>query len=416
MPAIPRDKTFDATWGLIKDPYRFISKKCQRHAADLFRTRLLLRPSICMTGADAARLFYDTARFTRVHATPGRIQKTLFGQGGVQSLDGAEHRRRKQLFVALLQGSRLAELSSETQRWWCHYARGWASREAIVLYEEVSQILTRAVAAWSGISLAEREVPEKARLLCALFEGAASIGPEHWGSRRARRHAERWIEKRVIGIRDRRLAAPEGSAVALLTRWRDESGALLTPRACAVELLNILRPTVAITVYVVFIAHALHRHPIWRERLREASDEDLDCFVQEVRRSYPFFPAVAARTRHAFEWHDYEFPKGVRVILDLFGTNHDPRIWTDPDAFRPERFADWNGDAYRMIPQGGGDHLENHRCAGEWITIELMKLATRFLAARLDYEVRDTDLTLDLSQLPARPRERIVLSRVQTCF
>src|SRR3546814_10555834 len=59
--------------------------------------------------------------------------------------------------------------------------------------------------------------------------------------------------------------------------------------------------------------------------------------------------------------------------LDLHGTNRDRRSWDAPEEFRPERFRRWDGSPFNFIPQGGGSHDLNHRCPGEWITIELMK-------------------------------------------
>ena len=84
MARIPREKSFDATVALLRDPYEFVSKRCRRYGSDLFQTRLMLRKTICMTGPESAELFYDQSRFMRQGATPGRIQKTLFGRGGVQ--------------------------------------------------------------------------------------------------------------------------------------------------------------------------------------------------------------------------------------------------------------------------------------------------------------------------------------------
>lgn len=89
MPPIPRDRTFDSTVALLRHPYTFIAQRCRRHGADLFQTRLLLHPTICMTGPEMAALFYDEDRFVRRGATPRRIQTVLFGRGGVQALDGA---------------------------------------------------------------------------------------------------------------------------------------------------------------------------------------------------------------------------------------------------------------------------------------------------------------------------------------
>ncbi len=127
-------------------------------------------------------------------------------------------------------------------------------------------------------------------------------------------------------------------------------------------------------------------------------------FVQEVRRTYPFFPLVAARAAAPFEWHGHDFPEGQRVLLDLYGTNRHPAAWEAPEAFRPERFLEWPGDPFTMVPQGGGGHAINHRCPGEWSTIRLMDLFAEVLAGRLDLRVPESDLALDMSALPALPR------------
>jgi cytochrome P450 len=44
-------------------------------------------------------------------------------------------------------------------------------------------------------------------------------------------------------------------------------------------------------------------------------------------------------------------PAGAWFLLDIYATNHDPRIWTDPAAFRPGRFASWDGDPYAFVPR-----------------------------------------------------------------
>jgi fatty-acid peroxygenase len=180
----------------------------------------------------------------------------------------------------------------------------------------------------------------------------------------------------------------------------------------AVELLNVLRPTVAVAVYLTFVAHALHQYPWCRAKLLEGDEHYEEWFVQEVRRFYPFFPSVMARTRREFEWQGYQFPRGRRVVLDLYGTDHDPRTWDAPEEFRPDRFRDWDRNPFTFIPQGGGDHQQHHRCPGEWITIELMKLGARILSQELTYEVPGQDLTIDQARLPALPRSHFIIRQV----
>ena len=36
-----------------------------------------------------------------------------------------------------------------------------------------------------------------------------------------------------------------------------------------VELLNVLRPTVAVSVFIVHAVHALNRYPEWVQRLKD---------------------------------------------------------------------------------------------------------------------------------------------------
>ncbi|CAD7025760.1 cytochrome P450 [Pseudorhizobium halotolerans] len=412
MSRIPRDRSFDSTLALLLDPYGFISKRCRRYGADLFQTRLLLRPTICMTGPEAAELFYRQDLFARSGAAPGRVQKTLFGQGGVQGLDGEAHRHRKQMFMSLMTPERIEALKELTAEWWRTYAQKWTTMDRVILYDEVQELLTRAVCAWVGVPLPEAEAGRRAAELTALFDYAGSVGPKHWWSRLSRRRCESWIEGIVEQIRAGDLSPPEGSAARVIATWRDQDGALLSPRIAAVELLNILRPTVAVAVFIVFAAHALHGFPACRPKL-QTGDEYPELFVQEIRRLYPFFPAVMARTRHNFEWNGYRFPRGRRVMLDLYGTNRDARAWDAPEEFRPDRFRSWDGSPFNFIPQGGGDHHMNHRCSGEWMTIELMKLSCRFLAASIEYDLPDQDLRIDITRLPAIPKSRFVMSNLR---
>lgn len=228
-----------------------------------------------------------------------------------------------------------------------------------------------------------------------------------------RQRTERWIRSIIEAVRSRELEVPEGSAAHVIAWHRDPDGDLLSPTTAAVELINVLRPTVAVARFVTFAALALHDHPEWRRRFEAGEDDDLEPFVQEVRRFYPFFPFIGGRVMNEFDWRDHRFTKGTWTLLDLYGTNHDPRIWGDPEVFRPERFRGWVGNAFQLIPQGGGDHLTGHRCPGEWPTIALMKRVVHLLTTAMRYDVPEQDLRIDLSRMPAVPESRFVISNVR---
>lgn len=412
MRDIPSDQSIDSTLALASEGYCFISNRCDRYQSEIFQTRLLLQKAICFRGEEAAKVFYDTDKFSRQNAAPKRIQKTLLGEGGVQGLDGETHRQRKQIFMLLMTLEHMAELTELTRQQWQVAAQAWEMCDRVVLFYEAHKVLCRAVCAWSGVPLPESDVEQRAADVAAMIDGAGGFGLRYWRATKGREESEKWIKSLLDQIRSHKLDVPENSAAYAFAWHRDSNGNLLEKHAAAVDLLNVLRPVVAISRYVVFAALALHQHPDCKTKLQTEEDY-VELFTQEVRRYYPFFPFARAYTRHAFDWHDYHFPEGTQVLLDLYGTNHDPTIWDNPERFQPERFRHWNGSAFNFIPQGGGDHYVNHRCAGEWITIQIMKMTIDFLVNSITYDVPEQNLDISLSRLPALPKSRFVITNVK---
>ena len=186
----------------------------------------------------------------------------------------------------------------------------------------------------------------------------------------------------------------------------------------AVEILNVIRPTVAVCVFQVFVVHAIQKHPECREKLN-ADPVYLHAFVQEVRRFYPFFPGLMAFVAETFKWKGYEFPKDTLVVIDIHGTNHDQRSFEDPETFRPERFLkfDTGANAFSFIPQGGGDPNVHHRCAGEMITLDLMKLTARFFSTKVSFQIQNSSsLEIDVTRVPALPKGGLVIKNVRFHF
>lgn len=404
MTQIPKVSGFDQTVSLLREGYDFLPRRFERMTTDILEARFGLQKAICLRGHDAAELFYDSNRFQRRGAAPRRVKAILFGRGGVQNLDGEIHRQRKAMFMSLMDRASIDRLVERLEQHWRGAVVRWGERSQVKLLIEARKVLTRAVCEWAGVPLDDNDVEQRATQLAKLVDGASGVGPRYWEGRLARIQTEAWALKIVEKIRDRRLEAPTGSAAHVVACHR-EDGKLLPPRVAAVELLNVLRPVVAIDRYIAFTALALHEHA--------SLLDDTHAFVQEVRRYYPFFPVLAARVRTEFEWRGYRFPKGRRVVLDIYGTNHDRRLWDDPETFRPERFHGRELDAFTLIPQGGGDHYLNHRCAGEWITIAVMTAAVRLLTREMSYQVSAQDLRIDHGRIPARPPSDFLIEAVK---
>ncbi|WP_157270321.1 cytochrome P450 [Azohydromonas aeria] len=417
MRPIPRVPGLDSSLAFLEDPYRFIGRHCRELRSEVVEARLMLRPTLCFTGPRAAELFYNESLFQRGGAAPEPLRATLFGKGGVQGLDGARHRRRKALFMRALAPEQVAALVRQVAHEWQHELGRWAQQETVPLYTALHPLLARAVCHWAGVPLPQSQLALRTEELVSLFDQSVKPPLRHLRARVARAALESWLAHLLAEARAGRVELPEGSAAEQVALHRDEDGNVLRPRIAAVELLNLLRPTVAVSVFIVQAAHALHVHPECREPLSDSLlGGDMrwaQAFVQEVRRWYPFFPAVAARVRHDFEWQGCHFPRGQLALLDLYGTNHDPRSWDEPQAFRPQRFLTRKPGAYDLVPQGGAEPHAHHRCPGEGVTIALMMLSLDWLLHRMRYEVPAQDLELDMGRLPALPREGLVIGAVQ---
>jgi len=418
MPAIPALGLSESLSTFLSDGYRFIQKRCRVHDTSLFQIRFAGQSVLCMSGRDAAQLFYDPARFIRNGAVPGRIQKTLTGEKSIHTLDEARHYHRKAMFRSLMMPpDAIDKLMQHMHREWEQAIGRWAGMARVVLFDESQILLTKAACAWAGIPLGEDEAPGRAKEFWSMVDAFGAVGPRHWKGRLARKRTETWVARCIERVRAGELTVDEATPLATIARYTepDAKGELrpLDAKMAAVELLNAVRPIVAISTYIVFAAHALHRYRGFRQQLRTGSAEEIERFVQEVRRYYPFAPFLGARVRETFDWKGFTFPKGTLVLLDVFGTNRDARHWRNAEEFWPERFRNWDGDPFRLIPQGGGDYANGHRCPGEWITIETLKVAVTYLAKAMTYDVPKQNLDYPLTRIPTFPQSGFIMMNIR---
>ncbi len=407
---MPEDAGFDRTLSVLKEEYEFIMNRSESLDSDVFETRIMGEKAICLTGSEAAELFYDDTRFRRRDAAPSRVKKTLFGEGGVQGLDGEAHKNRKAMMMALMDNEAMEEIEMLVLHYWQQYFEEAGSLETVALYEAAKVVFLQVAAKWTGVPLEASETEERAAQISDLFESPAALGLQHWKGRRARSEVNDWIEGFVEDVREGRLEIDHGKALYTFSWHRDEKGELLDKGIVAVEILNLLRPMTAVSVWVAMIGLAMHEFPEEREKLTGAGQGRLEWFIQEVRRYYPFFPFAAARTDVDFEWQGYHFEEGTLTLLDLYGTNRHPADWVHPQTFMPERFEGWQQTPFNFIPQGGGDYDFGHRCAGEFVTIVMMRATLDFLVNRLEYDVPEQDFSFEFNDIPAVPNDKMKIN------
>lgn len=402
---------FDCSLLLLKRGNPFIHSLCERYQTDIFTMRLLLRRTVCMRGPAAAEAFYHPGRMTRVGAIPASVLTLLQDKGSVATLDGDQHRARKHMFMSLMKREALNAMAELITTNLEKAAAGWQQSATVTLHGALQTVYTQSVCQWAGIDLTPAECNQRAREFAAMIDGAGSIGPRNWQGQWLRQRTERWARQLIRAQRQRSPDSDATEPLAAIAAYREINGELLPIEVAAVELINLLRPTVAVANYAVQALSALAEYPAIDERLRN-NDLPLHHFIQEVRRYYPFFPFVGGIARQAFDFHGFRFEPGQRFLLDLYGTNHHPLTWTNPEQFNPDRFADHNITPYNFIPQGGGDFDRNHRCAGEWLTLTILRQTLDFFLTRINYTLPPQDLSVDIQRMPALPRSRVIAAKV----
>ncbi|GLY01332.1 cytochrome P450 [Actinoplanes sp. NBRC 101535] len=392
----------DQTLALALKGYAWLPDLRRRSPGEPVRIRVMGQPAVVICGPSAARFFYGHGNLERHSALPGLVVRTLFGRGAVHTLDDEAHRHRKALFTSLLLGDGIERLAGLAGTAFDEAAPRWRGETPVRLFDATAGVLTTAVSRWVGVPQKERERAVLASDLIAMVDGFATVGPRAARAMIARRRQEHRFSKIIAGVRS---APPTSDPLSVIAHHTDD-GELLDPRTAAVELLNIIRPTAAVTWFVTFAAHALDRWPRHLEPLRAGDEEHIRAFVHEVRRFYPFAPFLGGRATRDLYFRGEPIAAGTLVLLDVYGQNHDPELWEDPYLFRPERFAGRVLGEFDLIPQGGGDPRTGHRCPGEQITIALLETLLPRLA-RLDHYLPPQNTDIDLSRIPARPRDRI---------
>jgi fatty-acid peroxygenase len=410
---IPHDKGLDNTVDLLKKGYTFIKCNVDSYQSDIFETHLLGQKVVCISGKEAAKMFYDSERFKRQGAVPKRVQKTLFGLNAIQGMDGEAHAHRKLLFMSLMTPPHQKYLAKLTIEKLEERISKWENSDEVVLFNEVKEILCWVACYWAGVPLTESEAKDKADDFSDMVDAFGGIGPRYWKGRKSRSKTEDWIKEIIKDLRAGKFKAEEESPLYEIAFHKDLYGNQLDDQIAAIELINVIRPIIAISTFITFAALALHEHPECKDVLLKGNNNDLEMFVQEVRRYYPFTPFLGARVKKNFTWNHYEFKEDTLVLLDIYGTNHDARIWDNPYEFRPERFENWDKNLFDFIPQGGGETAKGHRCPGENITIEIMKVSVDFLINKIEFQVPKQDLSYSIVKMPTLPESGFIMNNVK---
>ena len=182
-------------------------------------------------------------------------------------------------------------------------------------------------------------------------------------------------------IHERRAEADpdRDDVLAMLLDARHEDGQPMSDQELRDELLTLLvagHETTASSLAWAF--ERLSREPEVVGRLtaevREGEGEDYLATIRETLRRRPVLPNTAPRlVKKPITVGGWDYPVGCCLVANAYLIHHDPEIYPDPYAFRPERFLETKPGTYTWIPFGGG----RRRCLGMSFAMLEMRIVIR---------------------------------------
>lgn len=163
---------------------------------------------------------------------------------------------------------------------------------------------------------------------------------------------------------------------------------------------------------------------VGRERRVKESDLKslayLQAVVKETLRLYPSGPLLVPRlSSQDTTIAGYHVPRGTRLLVNASKLQRDPKVWSDPNEFAPERFlesgrdVDFVGQSFEFIPFGAGRRI----CPGISFAIQVTQLVLAsllhgFEITTVSDEAVDMGETTGLLNLKASPLEVLVTPRL----
>ena len=369
-------------------------ERCRERYGKRFTMRLLQTPPFVHHSEPEQLREIFTAPPEVLHPGEGaRILEPVVGVNSVILLDERPHLSQRKLMLPAFHGEKMKRLSGLVEEVAEREVERWPTQEPVPLHPRLQaltlEVILRAV---FGLDSGARLDALRNRLAGILEYGArpSSMLPMFQRGRRWRQFAQARGEADTLiyeTIDERRANGGEDrdDILAMLLSARHEDGSPMSPVELRDELMTLLvagHETTASELAWAF--ERLTRTPDVLERLTAEidsgnGDEYVTATVYETLRRRPVLPNAAPRlVMEPIEVGGWRYEPGVCLIADSYLLHHDPDVYPDPYAFRPERFLDEQPGTYTWIPFGGG----RRRCLGASFAMLEMKIVLRAVLAQ----------------------------------
>ncbi|KAL4558426.1 hypothetical protein LXL04_036626 [Taraxacum kok-saghyz] len=128
--------------------------------------------------------------------------------------------------------------------------------------------------------------------------------------------------------------------------------------------------------------------------------EFLKLVIKETMRLHPPAPLMLPmENREKCEINGYEIPERTKVIVNVWAIGRDPKYWTHPETFHPQRFLntsiDYRGVDFEYLPFGSGRRI----CPGISFGLANLELPLASLLFHFDWKLADDKIQdLDMTE------------------
>ncbi|HEU4906766.1 MAG TPA: cytochrome P450 [Solirubrobacterales bacterium] len=378
---------------------------CQDRYGDVFRLRIFREGSwIILADPDAVKQVF-TGDPRVFHAGEGNaILEPLLGPSSVLVLDEKPHMGQRKLLLPPFHGQRMQAYEATMTEIAAAEIERWPRGEPYALRPRM-QALTLEIILATVFGLREGERMATLREALRRFLNMLSdprqllpviaVGPERirrlpW-FRRTMDEIDRLLRAEIAERKRAGDVAEREDVLSMLVGACHEDGSPMGEAEMRDELLTLLTAGHETTATSLsWAVERLCRHPEKLERLRaevEAGEDDayLTATIQETLRLRPVISIVLRRLTEPVEIGGYRLPAGISVVPSIYLAHRNPRVYPDPEAFKPERFLENPPGTYTWIPFGGGVR----RCLGASFAQFEMAVVLRELVKRR--EIRPAD-------------------------
>ena len=199
----------------------------------------------------------------------------------------------------------------------------------------------------------------------------------------ARAEADELIYEEIASRRAQPGTEERDDVLSLLLSARHEDGSPMSDVELRDELMTLLTAGHETTATALSWAiERLVRTPPAMKRLQSELEQDayLDAVVRETLRVRPVIADFGRMLTRDAEVAGHMLPAGTFVMAAIAAMQVRPDLWSDPHAFRPDRFLeDGAGESYAWVPFGAGVR----RCLGAAFAQMEMRIILREVFKRV---------------------------------